>query len=163
VRTFDWLVVIVMGVVGWLLVSFLLNRAKPQGNDSADGAAGRAADEANADAKADAEFPTMPRIPGPDNALPAGATRPGAAIAVLDSSTGSDLLSLDEIGRAWHSILGVSMDATGAQIESAYHAKLAAADRVRFDSNTSPANRRLAERQRAQVNQAYEFIRPSRS
>ncbi len=33
-RAFDWLVVIVMGVVGWLIVSFLLNRAKPR--DEAD-------------------------------------------------------------------------------------------------------------------------------
>ncbi len=43
-------------------------------------------------------------------------------------------------------------DASGAEIESAYHARLAAADRVRFDSNASPADRRLAEQQRARVN-----------
>ncbi len=67
------------------------------------------------------------------------------------------------MGRAWSSILGVPTDASGAQIEAAYHAKLAEYDRVRFDSNASPTNRQHAEQQRARVNQAYEFIRPSRS
>ncbi len=41
--------------------------------------------------------------------------------------------------RSW----ACGLDATGAEIESAYHARLAAADRVRFDSNASPADRRL--------------------
>ncbi len=53
-------------------------------------------------------------------------------------------------------------DASGAVIEQAYHAKLAECDRVRFDANASPASRRQAEQTRSRVNQAYEFIRPSR-
>lgn len=111
-RTFDWLVVVVMGVVGWLLVSFLLNRAKPLEDEE------------------DAEFPTMPRLPG----------------SIPSSRQASDLLSLDEIGRSWHLILGVPADASGAQIEAAYRARLAGGD----------------EKERSRVTQAYEFIRPSR-
>ncbi len=72
-RFFDWLVVIVMGVVGWLVVSFLLNRSKPQGDDAADDSAARAG--TRADGSEDAEFPTMPRIPGPTDAFPTSAGR----------------------------------------------------------------------------------------
>jgi hypothetical protein len=68
----------------------------------------------------------------------------------------------EEMGRAWSSILGIPTDASGAQIEAAYHAKLAECDRVRFDTDASAASRRQAEQQRARVNQAYEFIRPAR-
>ena len=146
-RTFDWLVVIVMGVVGWLVVSFLLNRGKPQGDDAADRGA-------RPDENADAEFPTMPRLPG---SIPSS-----VSVVPPTAVNTAELLSLDEIGRSWQGILGVSVDASGAEIEAAYHARLGECDGVRFDSNADPANRLRAEQRRAQVNQAYEFIRPTR-
>src|SRR2546430_10144847 len=37
---------------------------------------------------------------------------------------GRDKLSLVELGRTWHVILGVSAEATSEEIESGYHARL---------------------------------------
>ncbi len=60
----------------------------------------------------------------------------------------------------WHMILGVSAEATAVQIESAYHARIAECDRVRFDSKASTSDRQSAEARRAEVCNAFEFIRP---
>jgi hypothetical protein len=139
---FDWLVVIVMGVVGWLVVSFLLNRSKPP----------QEGDDQSAPPRPDA---FTPRLPAP-------APVPAAVGVDTDAGDASEWLSLDEIGRSWHLILAVSSDAPAGEIESAYHAKLAECDRVRFSADATPGSRKLAEQQRARINQAYEFIRPSR-
>lgn len=167
-RFFDWLVVIVMGVVGWLLVSFLLNRSKPRDD-------GRAESDSDArdatfdnpysvrpQSSADRSVPSAP-VPAPAPVARLPGPRPVDTPDLARADDGADLLSLDEIGRRWSSILGVPDDASGAVIEQAYHAKLAECDRVRFDSNASAASRRQAEQMRARVNQAYEFIRPSRT
>ncbi len=60
----------------------------------------------------------------------------------------------------WHTILGVSAEATAAEIESAYHARLAECDRVLFDSKASVSDRQSAEARRTEVSSAFEFIRP---
>jgi hypothetical protein len=75
------------------------------------------------------------------------------------SVEGRDKLSLVELGRTWHVILGVSAEATSAEIESGYHARLAECDRIRFSSTGSAVEKQDAETRRAQVNEAYEFIR----
>ena len=132
---FDWLVVIVMAVVGWLIVSYVLKRLKPS----------QSVDDRPMPVPAER---STPRLPAPASPADIGA-RPG-------------LLSLEEIGRSWHAILEVSSDASATQIESAYHAKLAHCDRIRFAVDATPENTRLAEERRAQICQAYEFIRPLR-
>ena len=62
-----------------------------------------------------------------------------------------------------HTILGVSAEASAAEIESAYHARIAECDRVRFDSRASASDKQLAEARRAEVSNAFEFIRPLKS
>jgi preprotein translocase subunit Sec63 len=121
---FDWLVVIVMAVVGWLIVSYVLKRLKPS----------QSVDDRPMPVPAER---STPRLPAPASPADIGA-RPG-------------LLSLE-----------VSSDASATQIESAYHAKLAHCDRIRFAVDATPENTRLAEERRAQICQAYEFIRPLR-
>ena len=164
-RFFDWLVVIVMGVVGWLVVSFLLNRSKPRDDNDADPNARDATFDnpysMRPPSTSDQSAPGAPvPVPAPVARLPG--PRPTDTPDLARADDGADLLSLDEIGRRWNAILGVPSDASGAVIEQAYHAKLAECDRVRFDSNASAASRRQAEQLRARVSQAYEFIRPSR-
>ena len=75
------------------------------------------------------------------------------------SVEGRDKLSLLELGRTWHVILGVSAEATSKEIESGYHARLAECDRIRFSATESAFEKQGAETRRAQVNEAYEFIR----
>jgi hypothetical protein len=71
-------------------------------------------------------------------------------------------LSLAELGSSWHVILGVSAQASPDEIEAGYHARLAECDRIRFAANESAAARQDAETRRAQVCDAYEFIRQAR-
>jgi hypothetical protein len=71
-------------------------------------------------------------------------------------------LSVSDLGSRWHTILGVSPDAGSAEIEAAYHARLAECDRIRFAPDEAPQARQAAESTRSQVSEAYEFIRPAR-
>jgi len=71
-------------------------------------------------------------------------------------------LSLTELGSTWHVILGVSAQATPEEIEAGYHARLAECDRIRSAAGESAAARQAAETRRAQVGDAYEFIRQVR-
>jgi hypothetical protein len=73
------------------------------------------------------------------------------------------LLSVADLGNNWHTILGVPVDASSAQIEDAYHARIAECDRIRFGQSESLADKQGAESRRAQVNDAFEFIRPLKS
>jgi hypothetical protein len=73
-----------------------------------------------------------------------------------------DRISLAELGRTWHVILGVSAEATAAEIEAGYHARLAECDQIRFSATASDAGKHSAETRRAHVNEAYEFIRQVR-
>jgi hypothetical protein len=71
-------------------------------------------------------------------------------------------INLAELGQTWHVILGVDAGATAQDIEAGYHARLADCDRIRFSSTASPLEKQEAEVRRAQVNEAYEFIRSIR-
>ncbi len=71
----------------------------------------------------------------------------------------ADKLSVADLGTRWSAILGVSATASAAEIEAAYHACVAECDAVRFSSSASSGDRQAAESRRAQINDAYEFIR----
>jgi hypothetical protein len=75
------------------------------------------------------------------------------------SVEGRDKLSLVELGRTWHVILGVSAEATSEEIESGYHARLGECDQIRFSATGSAVEKQDAETRRGRVNEAYEFIR----
>jgi len=137
-RTFDWIVVVGAGIAGWLLVSWLFARTKPQEPSES-------RPEPRSEREPDARpHAPMLRLPAPD------------------AESASSELSLDEIGRGWHSILGVPEGASVAEIERAYHSKLADCDRTRFSPDASAEAKRRAEEQRSRVSQAFEFIRPLR-
>ena len=89
--------------------------------------------------------------------------RPALEIQVPPPRGDSQRLSVSELGSRWHTILGVSPDASSAEIDDAYHSRLAECDRVRFGADETPLARQTAESTRSQVNEAYEFIRPARS
>lgn len=78
------------------------------------------------------------------------------------SVEGRDKLSLVELGRTWHVILGISAEATAEEIESGYQARLAECDRIRFSATAGALEKQNAETRRAQINEAYEFIRQVR-
>ena len=71
-------------------------------------------------------------------------------------------LSVTELGRTWHVILGVPAEATPEEIEAGFHACLAECDRIRFAPGESAVAKQSAATRRAQVNEAYEFIRQVR-
>lgn len=71
-------------------------------------------------------------------------------------------LSLTELGRTWHIILGVPAEAKSDEIEAGYHARLAECDRIRFSATERTLEKQNAETRRAHINEAYEFIRQVR-
>jgi hypothetical protein len=136
------MVVIGAAIIGWLLVNYLFSRGKPKEDEEEGG------DARDVHSTADVQ-----RLPAPTRS-------PSAA---LDSDEGSAAgLSLEELGRHWHIILGVPNDATAAQIERAYHSKLAEYDAIRFSSEAPTSVKRSAEEHRERLIQAFEFIRPMR-
>lgn len=83
-------------------------------------------------------------------------------VASAPSACSGGELSVSELGSTWHVILGVPAEATSAEIDAGYHARLAECDRIRFSPNATALDRQNAEARRAQVNEAFEFIRPIR-
>lgn len=75
---------------------------------------------------------------------------------------GTAKLNLAELGRSWHLILGVAPQAAAAEIEVAYRARLAECDRIRLSPEEAESAKASAETRRAQLNEAYEFIRQVR-
>jgi hypothetical protein len=71
-------------------------------------------------------------------------------------------LSLAALGEEWHRLLGVGREATPEEIEAAYQARLAECERVRCDADAGGAEKEAALRRRADLQDAYEFIRPQR-
>ena len=71
-------------------------------------------------------------------------------------------LSLAALGEQWHQILGVAREAGAAELQAAYHARLAECDAARFAAGASEAQRAEAQQRRVDVEDAYEFIRPLR-
>jgi DnaJ-domain-containing protein 1 len=157
VSTFNTLVAGTAGVVGWLVVSYLLDRSKSKRQDSTQ-------DSTHDSAQRSAPDSPRERPPQITHDLPApGPTSAPKPLPVRDIPGGFGPVSLDEIGRTWHTILGVSSEARADEIERAYYAKLAECDRARLASDVSPDARRRVEQQRALLTQAFEFIRPLRS
>ena len=77
--------------------------------------------------------------------------------------TAPDARAEAKIDSSWHEILNVPEQASAREIEDAYHLKIADCDRIRFSTTESPEARRNAETRRAQVNDAYGYIRPLRA
>src|SRR6266446_266287 len=77
-----------------------------------------------------------------------------------ESHEESRRLSLADVSSTWHTILAVALDAGAEDIERAYHARIAECDRIRFSPTASPEDKKLAESRRAQIDQAFGFIRP---
>lgn len=89
---------------------------------------------------------------------PPVAIQPPAA----DASPGRGRLSLAALGDGWPAVLGVTREATAAQIEAAYHARVAECDSVRFTTGADDKEKEEARARRADVEDAYEFIRALR-
>ncbi|TLY75955.1 MAG: hypothetical protein E6K43_03880 [Gammaproteobacteria bacterium] len=75
-------------------------------------------------------------------------------------ASGRALLSVAELGNSWHAILGVAADASWAEIDTAYHERLAECERTQLSSTGTASDKQRADFRRAQVNEAFEFIRP---
>ena len=89
---------------------------------------------------------------------PPVAIQPPAAAA----GPGRGRLSLAALGEGWPAVLGITREATPAQIEAAYHARVAECDAVRFAAGADDKDRQEARARRADVEDAYEFIRATR-
>jgi hypothetical protein len=70
--------------------------------------------------------------------------------------------SLAELGRTWHRTLGVPENADREEIEAAYRALATECDRVSSSAEAPAGERQRAAERRAQVNEAFEFIRTLR-
>ena len=70
--------------------------------------------------------------------------------------------SLRELAETWHTVLRVRSDASVAEIETAYHQRIAECDAVRYAKTSGSEQRQEAERQRFMTDEAYNFIRTSR-
>jgi hypothetical protein len=169
VSTFNTLVAGTAGVIGWLVVSYLLDRAKSKRQDPTQDPTPHPPQRPAHDSPRE---PSPPQIsigaPGPEatqNSAPTSTptTSWPPSRPAHDIPGGLGPVSLDEIGRTWHTILGVSSEARADEIERAYYAKLAECDRSRLAAEISPDARRKVEQQRALLTQAFEFIRPLRS
>jgi hypothetical protein len=79
------------------------------------------------------------------------------------SSARRGRLSLAALGAEWHRLLGVAPGASAAEIQAAYHARLAECDAARFAAGASEEQKAQALQRRADAEDAYEFIRPLRS
>jgi hypothetical protein len=79
--------------------------------------------------------------------------------AATANQPGAGGLSLMELGQRWHAILQTSPDASRSEVERAYQARLAECDNVRSSPTATPDDKRAAESRRAQIAQAFDFIR----
>ncbi|HEX4389676.1 MAG TPA: hypothetical protein VH109_13705 [Steroidobacteraceae bacterium] len=87
---------------------------------------------------------------------------PVAIQAPAGAASGRGRLSLAALGDGWPAVLGVTREATPEQIEAAYHARVAECDAVRFAGDAGDSAREEARARRADVEDAYEFIRALR-
>ncbi len=161
--------VVVGGLLGWWIVSWIVSLFRQQKRppiDIVDGRQRKPWDGANTP-NAPQERPALPApleltrddppvaAPGPDAGPIA---TPGPATGAWGGRARD--LSVAEISAQWASILGVAESASAAEVETAYHARLAECDRTRFAATASDAEKAEAQAVRARVTQAYEFVRP---
>lgn len=130
-------IIVVGGAVGWWGVSWLIDRLQRRDRD---------------------QTGATPAPAGPDADVPA--LREPARIAAPALPAGE--LSVVELADAWPRVLGVARDAPLATIEAAYHERIAACDRLRFQANASVSERQQAADERRAIEAAYEFIRSAR-
>lgn len=67
--------------------------------------------------------------------------------------------SLSQLADTWHTLLRVGADASVGEIEAAYHERIAECDRIRFARDAADAERKEAEQNRSNIEEAYAFIR----
>lgn len=77
------------------------------------------------------------------------------------SRMGSEDMSLAELGRQWHLILGVSPGAEAAAVEHAYRERLAECAQLGLATSATAEQKSEAEKRRRRITQAFEFIRPT--
>ena len=131
----DWIVVCGGALLGWGVVSWLINVVRqqrappvPMGTQS-------------------------PPAAAPDHA-PAPVPAPESAFEPALAAPSSGRISLAELGSTWHQILGVSPDASLGQIEAAYRERVAECER------NAPKGGNAT--QRSRLDEAFEFIRTLR-
>ncbi len=160
--------VVVGGLLGWWIVSWVISLFRQQKRPPIDivgGGQRKPWDGANTP-NASQERPALPApLDLTRDDPPVATPGPGAGPVATPGPAGAwggraRGLSVAEISAQWVSILGVAESATAAQIEAAYHARLAECDRTRFAATASDAEKEEAQAVRARVTQAYEFVRP---
>ena len=142
----NWMVLVACALIGWLLVSFLF-RKKPD-RDSQDLPPASIPPPRPASA---APRPSAGRTAPP----PRPAPPPGAA-------GGSTNLSVTFLSLKWHELLGVTQDASDAEIDAAYYAIIAEFDRLAFDRNATDEQKHAALGRRQGAAEAWQFIRAAR-
>lgn len=141
-------ILVVGGLAGWWVISYLFDRKKTPG--------------------AGAEDSGYPRESGPAGAPSPSGTGGGhsdrAAVGGFASSppSGGAAMSVLELQERWPSLLGVARTATVEEIEAAYARRRVELDRVRF-SDRPASDRDSAARELRELEAAYEFVRSARS
>ncbi|HEY4211773.1 MAG TPA: hypothetical protein VGM84_09855 [Steroidobacteraceae bacterium] len=162
--------VVVGGLLGWWIVSWIISLFRQQKRppvDIVDGGQRKPWDRANPP-NASQERPALPppldlTRDDPPVATPGTGAGPGEApgpAGAWGDRASVRSLSVTEISAQWASILGVAESASAAEVEAAYHDRLAECDRIRFAATASDAHKDEAQERRARVTQAYEFVRP---
>ena len=128
-RGAEWWVLGGAALAGWAVVSWLFPTRPPQGPDAL---------------RPDAPPATRPpSLPAPEAAPSARPQTAPVADATFDSvAAGAAGLSLTQIAAGWHQILGVTPDASLAEIEAAWQQR-----------------RGMADVNLAQLREAYDFAR----
>jgi hypothetical protein len=148
------------GLVGWAVVSWIFSVVQQQKRPPLDLTGGSPPSRDRLRGLPPPDAARDPVATPPDlTALPRGPVSVPGAFA--DNSVRDPRsLSLAEISARWSAILRVSESAAAQEIEAAYHAGIAECDRIRFSSTESAIAKSDAETRRAQITQAFEFIRP---
>ena len=129
----DFGVVVVGGLIGWAIVSWIVSIVRQQKQPPVD----------------------LTRT----NRSPLDLVHDAPTLATREPRA----LSLADVSQTWSAILGVPDSATAQDIETAYHARLAECDEIRFSSSAPAEAKASAQARRSKITQAFEFIRPLKS
>lgn len=141
-------ILVVGGLAGWWVISYLFDRKKAPGT--------------GADESGDARGSAAGGVPSPTGTGDDHSDR--AAVGGFASSppNGGATMSVLELQERWPSLLGVARSATVEEIEAAYARRRVELDRVRF-SDRPASDRDAAARELRDLEAAYEFVRSARS